>query len=98
MWLLESGSKYVEYVIKIKSATGALGKWILCMLEVCGLRIGYGIICGLYFLKTRLVTTLVRMMLAGQSTIGSFDFVGCGARAHTQSLIGILHKEKWSAQ
>jgi hypothetical protein len=37
-------------------------------------------------------------MLAGQSTIGSFDFVGCGARAHTQSLIGILHKEKWSAQ
>ena len=98
MWLLESGSKYVEYVIKIKSATGALGKWILSILEVCGLRIGYGIICGLYFLKTRLVTTLVRMMLTGQASVGSFDLIRCGVAIHTQSLIGILHKEKWSAQ
>ena len=87
MALLEPGAKHIKDVIKVESTMLEVVTCVVCR----RLGVGYGIVSALYFLETIFVTTFVRVMLAGQLAIGSFDFVGCGAGAHAQSLIRILH-------
>jgi hypothetical protein len=100
MWLLESGSKNVKHSLEIKSTIAGKSKIVkLLTWIVKGLatgRISQGVIRTLYFLETCFVSALVRVMLAGQLAVSSFDFVSGSVAINAQSLIGIVHK-KWPA-
>jgi hypothetical protein len=48
----------------------------------------------LYFLKGLSVATAVRMMLAGQPAISTFNVFGGSVAINAQGLVWILHKKK----
>ena len=66
----------------------SLGLWVVVLLPALG--VAESIVGSLDLLEPLGITALVRMVLAGQSAIGPFDFVGCGVATHAQCAVVIL--------
>ena len=88
--VLEFSAKHIKYGLEVKSAwsetlwTKSFKATWLWVVECCSfVWIAQGIIGSLDLLEQGCVTTLVRMMLAGQLAIGTFDFIGAGVSIDT---------------
>jgi hypothetical protein len=84
MNMLKACAKYVKYGLKIKRGIGsesAAQTWIIVSRST--LWVAQNVIGHLYLLKGFGVTTTVRMMLAGQLAVGTFNSIRVGVAINT---------------